>query len=142
MSIQTAVYLALANDPTLGSLLNTSTINPEKPAIYEVWAPQDTPMPYINLTYTTAEGNHWGKRNATLFVDIFSDSDSIQAEAIRNRVLKILDRQTLELENNHSARVHSDRDTLVTDTTPRITHWEMEFSIYYWRKTWIETLTP
>ena len=141
MSIQTAVYQKLATDEALQALLAVSTINPDKPAIYEIWAPQDTPMPYINLSYSTSEANHWAKRNTAFYVDIFSDQDSTQAEAIKNRVLKILDRQRIQLENDHKARVYSDRDGMVTEPAPGVVHWEMTFSLIYWRKTFIEHLS-
>lgn len=141
MSIQTAIYSQLAADTELAALLAASTINAAQPAIYEQWAPPETPMPYINLTYSSTEGNHWAKRDARLYVDIFSSQDSTQAEAIRNRVIKILDRQKITLENGTQARIHSDSDGLAADTQDAVTlttHWEIQFTVFYWRQTWAQ----
>lgn len=137
MSIQTAIYSRLAGSEQLRGLLAASTINPAQPAIYEQWAPPDTPMPYINLTYATNEGSHWGKRDTTLIIDIFTDKDSTNAEAIKNKLLTILDRQKIDLEHEHQARVHSNRDQQIQEPEPYVTHWEIEFSVYYWRKAWL-----
>jgi hypothetical protein len=139
MSIQTAIFQTLAADTTLGGLLALSTIDGTQPALYERWAPENTPMPYINLSYSTIEGDHWAKREATLVVDIFSDQDSINAEAIKNRVIKILNRQIIELENENNARVHYNNDSQIDEPTPAVHHWSIEFSIIYWRKTGVDS---
>lgn len=137
MSIQTDIYNVLASQSDLENLLAASTINPEKPAIYEDWAPEDTPMPYINLTFQTVEGNHWGKRDTKLFVDIFTDQDSTNAEIIKNNVISAIDRKKIDLSDGDKARVHSDGDRAITEAEPGVVHWEVEFSVYYWRKAWL-----
>jgi len=138
MSIEQAIYDVLSNDTELSGLLARSSFNTLKPAIYEAWASDETEMPYINLTYTTVEADHWGKRDTTLLVDIFTNSDSTVTEAIKNRVITILDRQKLTLEGDHIARIHSDNETQILEDTSLVLHWEIEFSILYWRKNWIE----
>jgi hypothetical protein len=90
------------------------------------------------LTYNTVEADHWGKRDTTLLVDIFTNSDSTVTEAIKNRVITILDRQKLTLEGDHIARIHSDNEMQILEDTSLVLHWEIEFSILYWRKNWIE----
>lgn len=139
MSIQTAIFQRLAQDADLKTFLATSTIDPTQPAIYEIWALADTQTPYINLTYSHIQGNHWAKRDTDLSVDIFSNQDSTHAEAIRNRIIKILDRQLIDLEDGSHARVHYDSDGLMAEPNPEMTHWGLSFSIYYFQTTYEST---
>jgi hypothetical protein len=131
MSVHTAIYKAIAASTEIKELLASSTLNAAAPAIYEAWAPPDTPMPYINLTLSTAEGSHWAKRDTALAVDIFSDQDSTQAEEIKNAVVKTLNRRKIELENGYKARLHYDSDEIIEEPTPEVVHWEITFSVYY-----------
>ena len=140
-SIQTSIYGRLAEYLPLTVLLGNSTIDDLKPAIYEEWAPPETPMPYINLRYRFSEDNvHWAKRAANLYVDIFTEKDSVLTEKIRNEVLNCLDRIKLYADNNVQIRIYSMRDGSAYEPDQNIVHWSMEFICFYWRKEFISHL--
>lgn len=140
-SIQSAIYDHMANYLPLTVLLANSTIDETKPALYEEWAPSETPMPYINLRYRFTEGDiHWAKRAATLFVDIFTEKDSNLTELIRNECMNCLDREKLYADNEVQIRIYSMRDGSAFEPDQNVIHWSMEFICFYWRKEFIANL--
>jgi hypothetical protein len=139
-SIQTAIYDHLMNYQPLTDLLGKSTINPLLPAIYDDWAPENTPMPYVNLTYSYNVSFHFAKIEATLNVDIFTEKDTVLAEEIRNNCLLILDRANLILENDSLVRIHYRADGQIFEPIQNITHWNLEFLVVYWRKEYIKDM--
>lgn len=134
MSIKTTIYQALATDVTLGNVLARHKAAPSKPAVYEGWAAEDTRKPYICLTYSEVESDHWAKRDSAVLVDIFSENSSTEAEWIRNRIIKILDRQVLHDTDDRYVRCYLDADQIIDDENPDICHWNVEFSALYWRE--------
>jgi hypothetical protein len=139
-SVQKTIYNHMINYLPLTVHLANSTIDDTKPAIYEEWAPSDTPMPYINVRYDYAEGFHWAKRDVTLYLDIFTGKDTILLENIKNECLNCLDRVKIFSDNDVMVRSYSVRDSSVNEPDPNVEHWSMEFVCYYWRKEFIGQL--
>jgi hypothetical protein len=139
-SIQTEIYKHLIESQPLIDLLGKSTVNPLLPAIYDEWAPENTPMPYINLTYSYNEGFHFAKVEATLNVDIFTIKDTVLAEEIRNQCLIALDRKKIIAENDSMIRIHYRSDGQLFEPEQDVSHWNIEFGVIYWRREFIRNL--
>jgi hypothetical protein len=92
MTIRRTIYQQLAADPILVGYLAKSTVDPALPAIYNFWAPADTPDPYINYSISDApDGVDTYQRNATVVIDIFlKDGDREKADMIKRRVKRLL----------------------------------------------------
>lgn len=141
MSVRTAIYERLANDPALNNLLARSNIEgmEEAPAIYERWAAEGTPFPFINLIWTFGESSaHWVKREGVLTVDIFTGgADSTQNEAIQRRIVELLDHeQTIDPEDGRIETYYQgELDT--PEDTPNVIHWSLDFRVDHWRESFI-----
>lgn len=137
MSLITAIYNHLTADEELAQLLAKDPLT-NAAAIYEQWAHEDAIMPYIVQTHNSRQGNHFAKVDALAIFDIFTDQGGINAEAIRNRILKLLDQLAIAVENENTARFYYSRDQNIGDPEPEVTHWQLVFDVAYWRKNWIE----
>jgi hypothetical protein len=138
MSVITTVYKVLEADPRLRALLADSTIDPTKKAIYEEWADHEATMPYMNLTYSFAMGDHFAKDESLLNIDIFTESNTVQAEDIKEACIFALDRQTLVDETDGAfIRCYYNRDGIITEPTDGISHWNVEITLIHWRNNFI-----
>ena len=128
----------LINDDTLKGLL----ADDDGPAIYDTWGEQDTPFPYIIITYRFPVGNHWAKKSGVCNVDIFTKGNSsIEAENIKERVAELWDRQKFSSDESGPAiRPYLDVDGIIPEDTPEVVHWNMEFSVIWWRQAFIRQL--
>jgi hypothetical protein len=140
MSVITTLYNALESNTDLQTVLANSTINPEKKAIYDHWADNQTPLPYIVIRFDFGTSSHWAKRETSLIIDIFTDGDTVQAEDIRNMVVNILDRNVLEDETDGTKiRCYLNGDRLLDETEgDEISHWNIEFNLHHWRNSFID----
>lgn len=140
MSIITATYNALVNDPELSGLLAADPLT-SAAAVYETWAAESARMPYVVQTHEQRKGNHFARIDALAIFDIFTDQGQANAEAIRNEILKILDQKAIETENENTARFYYSRDQEITgEPEENITHWQIVFAVQYWRKNWLENV--
>jgi hypothetical protein len=139
MSIITTLYNALEADEDLQSILANSTINPERKAIYDHWADNETLKPYIVIRFDFGESYHWAKRETILTVDIFTDGDTVQAEQIRNLVILKLDREIfIDPDDGAFIRCYLNGDRMLDETEgDEITHWNIEFNLHHWRNSFI-----
>lgn len=140
MSIRTAIYQRLAQDTELVTRLakRPSSVG-GGPAIYEAWAAPDSAMPYINLTYQTAPGNHEYKRVTTLNIDLFaSTTDSTVPEAISNHIQKRLHMQPIYTADDGLIRMYLDNELELLDDSPGVSHWNITFTVIHWPKSLIE----
>lgn len=137
MSIRAAIYNKVINDDDLTLLLASDPIT-NAPAIYETWAHESAQMPYIVQTHEHRQGNHFAKVDALAIFDIFTDEGTINAEVIRNELLKVFDQESIEVENEGAARFYYNRDQEITgEPEAEIVHWQIVFDVQYWRKNWI-----
>jgi hypothetical protein len=142
MSVITTLYNALEADPDLREILADSTINPEKKAIYDHWADNETLMPYIVISFNFGDSYHWAKRETALTVDIFTYGDTVQAEQIKDMVITRLDREILIDETDGAyIRCYLNADRPLDEAeADDITHWNIDFSLHHWRNSFIDTL--
>ena len=137
MSIITTIYEAIIADPEMQLLLAKDPIT-NAAAIYETWAHESAQMPYIVQSHERRQGNHFAKTDALAIFDIFTDQGTINAEVIRNELLKIFDQNSIESENEEAARFYYNRDQEITgDPENEVTHWQIVFDVQYWRKAWL-----
>jgi hypothetical protein len=137
MSLITAIYNHLIQDEELAQLLAIDPLT-NAAAIYEQWAHEDAAMPYLVQSHQSRQGNHFAKVDALAIFDIFTDQGSINAEVIRNRILKLLDQLSISVENENTARFYYSRDQNIGDPEPEVTHWQITFDVSFWRKNWID----
>lgn len=144
MTVRDSIYKTLANDPELNGLLARSTVQGMggAPAIYETWAAEDTPFPYINLTWSFSPGErHWVKRRGAVTFDIFMDNaDTITAERIGRRLGELLDhREHYDPEDGHITSYLDGEGDYIEDE-PGIVHLTMDFTVDHYRQGFINKL--
>jgi hypothetical protein len=142
MSIINAIYNKLVNDSRINELLARSSLNPLKPAVYEEWAENETNFPYLCLSFSFGNSEtHFAKQETLLNIDIFTESNSILAEDIKEACIFALDRQTI-IDDSDGAfiRCYYNRDGMITEPTDGISHWNIEISLYHWRNNFISHL--
>lgn len=144
MTVRDEIYKTLANDPVLNGMLARSNVPGMEgaPAIYETWAAEDTPFPYINLTWNFATtARHWVKRRGSLTLDIFmNNADTITTERIAKRIIELLDhREFFDLEDG-SIEVYLDTNTDYIEDDPEIVHHYLDFTVDHWRQQFISTI--
>ena len=141
MSIITAVYEHLEQDATLRTLLAMSSIDNTKKAIFDEWADWQTEFPYMVLSFSFTEGNHWAKNETILNIDVFTESDTVTAEEIKQACIFALDRQTItDTTDGAQVRAYYNRDGFIVEPTPNVSHWNIEFGLYHWRNGFISHL--
>ncbi|MHA1302193.1 MAG: hypothetical protein ACTSPI_00635 [Candidatus Heimdallarchaeaceae archaeon] len=110
-------------------------------AIYESWAERESKYPYVVLSWRFIPGDHWAKREGYLTCDIFTKgSSSIEAEDIKDRIVELLDKRLFSADESGKIRCYLNNDMIIPDEEPDICHWNIEFSVIYWRKAFIESL--
>lgn len=139
MSIITTIYNHLVADDRLNSLMARSSLDPNKPAIYDEWATNETTFPYLCLSFSLGNSDvHFAKQETLLNIDIFTETNSILAEDITEACIFSLDRQTIIDEHDGALiRCYYNRDGQITEPTDGITHWNIELSLYHWRNSFI-----
>jgi hypothetical protein len=146
MSVQQVIYDRLVNWQGLTDLLTNSIINSARPAVYDFWAPEDTEMPYVNMTLDLPGDNvDLYKVNGSLSIDIFvTDRDTLKAEEILREVRKAL----LSGDYSKSPRDGTIRiypapggSGFVPEDKPEIVHYSASFDVIYWDAELIETIT-
>lgn len=138
MSVITTIYNALAENPVLNNSLARHKLTKTKPAIYEQWAAEGTEKPYICLNFFFGDSFHWGRSEAAINIDIFTDGDTIRAEAIRNQVIRILDKRTLPDAEESEIRCFLTNDSIIPEDNPQICHWNIEIQAIFWRNSFID----
>ena len=141
MSVINTIYNILQQDEALGLLLANSSIDETKKAIYDEWADWETNFPYMVLSFSFVEGSHWGKNNTILNIDIFTMSNTVLAEEIKNLCILAIDRKIFQDQDDGAhIRVYYNRDGFIVEPDDNITHWNLEFSLHHWRNRLIKHL--
>lgn len=133
MSVITTFFDYLSSDQTLKSLLASHTLASDYPAIYDRWAIEDIPMPYMILNWGFASGDEPTKNDSSIVIDIFTAGNStIMAENIRDRLQELLAYNTFFSEGEGTVRTHYLRDGNVPEPEDDVVHWMIEFRVIYW----------
>ena len=141
MSVNSSIYAHLEADERLRELLAQSSINPSKKAIYEELAESETTFPYMVLSFSFGLGDHYAKNESILNIDIFSYSNSVQAEDIKEACIFALDRQTIvDTTDGAYIRCYYNRDGIIVEPTENVTHWNLEIALHHWRNGLINKL--
>ena len=139
--IRTTIYQILAQDGELTKRLAPAT--PEmgignNPGIYETWAGEAAPMPYINLTYAFYPSDHPVKRRGVLNIDLFFDGyDSTIGEEINNRIVQLLDQHLFHDPDDGAIRIYLDNEVQLPTDEENISHWNLTFTLITWRRSFI-----
>jgi hypothetical protein len=141
MSIAQAISDVLQADSRLKTLLAPHSLDPTKLAIYEEWAERETQFPYMAYSLSYTEGMHYAKQDTVLNLDIFTWTNSIQAEDIKEACIFALDRHTItDPTDGALIRIYYSRDGFIVEPADYITHWNLEFNVYHWRNDFITHL--
>lgn len=141
MSVITTIYDALETYPRIRELLNNSSIDPSKKAIYDEWADNRTSFPYVVMSFSFGVGEHWGKNETILNLDIFTDTNNILAEEIKDACVFALDQQTfIDSTDGAYVRCYYNRDGYIVEPDEQISHWNVEFALHHWRNSLIQHL--
>lgn len=141
MSVAQTIYDVLANDSRLQSILAPNSLAPTKLAIYEEWADRETQFPYLVYSLSYNEGDHFAKQDTVLNLDIFTWTNTIQAEDIKEACIFALDRQIIKDPTDGALiRLYYSRDGFIVEPADYITHWNLEFNVYHWRDDFIKNL--
>lgn len=130
----------LINDDELGAMLAENSFG--DPAIYDSWAEQDVKFNYMIITYRFPAGDHWAKKSGVCNVDIFTKGPStIEAENIKEKVMELWDRKRFSSDESGPAiRLYSNVDGVIPEDSPSVCHWNVEFSVIFWRQKFISQL--
>lgn len=141
MGIISTIYNVLVGDDRINNLLARSDINPAQPAIYEEWAIDTTAFPYMVLSFSTLTSDHWAKNETIINCDIFTYSNSIAAEDIKEAVIFALDRRTfIAPADGRYIRCYYNRDGFIVEPMENITHVNLEIATHHWRNDFIKHL--
>lgn len=141
MSVITTIYDVLEADLELRKRLNNSSIDPTKKAIYDEWADNRTEFPYLVMSFSFGVGDHWGKNETILNLDIFTESNSVLAEEIRDACVFALERQTfIDQTDGAFIRCYYNRDGFIVEPDEQVSHWNVEFALHHWRNSLIQHL--
>ncbi|MGN7485353.1 hypothetical protein ACTHPB_27925 [Priestia megaterium] len=133
MSVITTLFNTLSGDLDLRALLAAHSLAPDFPAIYDRWATEDIPMPYIVLSYGFEAGDVTSKMDSSVVMDIFTAGNStIMAENIRDRLREMLDHNIIFSEGEGPIRTHYLRDGNIQEPEDDVVHWMIEFRVIYW----------
>lgn len=113
----------------------------DKPAIFDNWGEKDVKFNYIIASYQFYSGNHYAKSDSIFNADIFTKGPStIEAEDIKNIIINLLDRQIFESDESGPIRLYLNSDMIIPEDTHDVVHWNVEFRIVFWRKSFIMQL--
>jgi hypothetical protein len=133
MSVMSTIFNVLSNDADLVSLLGKHSLAPDYPAIYDRWAIEDVPMPYMVISWGFAAGDVPTKNDSSVIMDIFTAGNStIMAEAIRDRLREIFEQNTFFSEGEGTIRTHYLRDGNIPELEDDVVHWMIEFRVIYY----------
>lgn len=141
MSVISLVYDTLKNDTELKGMLSKHDLDPSLPALYERWAIEDIPMPYIVITWNFNAGDQNTKSDSSVIFDIFTEGNTtIEAEKIRNRLMAILDYNIFHTDTDGPIRTHYQADGNIPEPEDNVCHWNIVFRVIYWDKQLIEKI--
>lgn len=141
MSVAQVIHDALVNDSRVTSLIAPHSLDPTKWAVYEEWAERETQFPYIVYSLSYHEGMHFAKQDSILNLDIFTWSNTVQAEDIKEACIFALDRQIIkDPTDGANIRLYYSRDGFIVEPADYITHWNLEFNVFHWRDDFINHL--
>lgn len=141
MSVITTIYDVLETNLKLRGLLAQSSIDPSKKAIYDEWADNRTTFPYIVMSFSFAVGESWGKNETIMNLDIFTESNSVLAEEIRDACVFALEMKAFtDPTDGAYIRCYYNRDGFIVEPDENVTHWNLEFALHHWRNSLIKHL--
>jgi hypothetical protein len=139
-AIITALHTKLTGDgPGVGTLV---TLMGGAVSLHPVWAPQDTPFPYLVHTLRPAEGWTWGMQDSGYELNIWDEARNAgRALEVRGRIITLLDQKSLAVAEASAVRLFKQFDQAIPDDTPDIWRWQLTFALRYFRKAEVAAIT-
>ena len=131
---------------TLYDLLNTSKITNliaeysytailKVPAIYNLWAKQDSEFPYIVYRLESIEGNHWDKNTRYAYIDVWDYQEggsTVTVDSIAREIKNVLHMLKTSDSDWGAMQVRFDNDGYVQEDEDYIIHYASRYRIRAW----------
>ncbi len=103
--------------------------------LYLTWAVPDAAFPYLVYRVDVAAAEPFPMRQATLYLDIWSDSPNAdETLAIRKLVIELLDELELSTTEIEALRIWLQADAFIPESDQGIWHYALQFNLRYYRK--------
>jgi len=102
---------------------------------YLAWAKPDAAFPYLVHRIDVGPSEPFMMRQATYYLDIWSDSDSAFNEIapIRKRIIELLDELEPATDEITAGRLWLQTDGFIPETEQGIWHYALQFNLRYYR---------
>lgn len=102
---------------------------------YLTWAEPDAEFPYLVHRIDIAPAEPWPMRQATYYLDIWSDSPNAEEIlAIRKRIIELLDELEPATDEIKGARLWLQTEGFIPETEEGIWHYATQWNLRYYRK--------
>jgi hypothetical protein len=105
------------------------------PALYHIWAKQDSEFPYIVYRMESIEGNHWNKRTRYAYIDVWDYQEggsTVTTDDIAKEIKNILHMLKTSDDEWGAMQVRFDNDGYVPEDENYIIHYHSRYRIRAW----------
>jgi len=128
LSVLKYIYDALTADTTLKTAMGGTV------RLYPVQASPDTEFPFMVHRLDIGMLEPFPMREATYYLDIFSDGDNInEVTTIRQRLVTLLDETLFSPTDVSSVRMWLQTDGFVPEVESGVWHYVMQFNVRFYR---------
>jgi len=128
-SILTYLWNLLTGDPDLKKAMSDPV------RCYLTWAEPDAEFPYLVHRIDIAPAEPFPMRQATYYLDIWSDSPNAEEIlAIRKLIIELLDELETATAEIAGGRLWLQTDGFIPETEQGIWHYALQFNLRYYRK--------
>jgi len=129
-SLLTYLFSLLTADDTLKAAMGGTV------RLYHTWAEPDAEFPYLVHRIDVVAAEPFVMRQATYYLDIWSDSPNADAIlAIRKRIIELLDELEPSTTDIAGGRLWLQTDAFIPETEQGIWHYATMWNLRYYRKT-------
>ena len=128
-SLLTYLYNLLTTDYDLQTAMGGTV------RLYLTWATPDAAFPYLVHRIDVSVAEPFPMRQATLYLDIWSDSPNAdETLAIRKLIIELLDELEPATTEIAGARIWLQTDAFIPESDQGIWHYALQFNLRYYRK--------
>lgn len=136
---ESSLKLKLRSDSELvGYLSTTQTSTGVIPSMFNRFAPEKTPMPYLVYRINTAASNNLGVMGFVAYVDLYEYNKSgVGMANTSDRIISLLDRVVLDHDSYSYIRMFFYNAFNIDEPDPKLTRYSMQFNCRAGRKKWM-----
>lgn len=103
--------------------------------LYLTWAIPDAAFPYLVYRVDVSAVEPFPMRQATLYLDIWSDSPNAdETLAVRKLIIELLDELEPSITETAGVRIWLQADAFIPESDQGIWHYALQFNLRYYRK--------